>query len=95
MFGEIFFSNTQVDAGVPSFDADLDSWIAQWEKIERIVFLKALLAVFEEDRTLKAMLRVVDTLAQDPEYKFSDWVKLQWEKVGFTDFPNSGLRPFL
>jgi len=29
---------------------------------------------------LKAMLRVVDTLAQDPEYKFSDWAYFDWSK---------------
>lgn len=44
--------------------------IAQMVKsFKWIIFLNAL----QEDRTLKAMLRVVDTLAQDPEYKFSDW----------------------
>lgn len=26
------------------------------------------------------MLRVVDTLAQDPEYKFSDWASSNWSK---------------
>ena len=44
---------------------------------------------FEEDRTLKAMLRVVDTLAQDPEYKFSAWAAPKWSKGSrFKTCPN-------
>lgn len=35
---------------------------------------------------MKAMLRVVDTLAQDPEYKFSDWAAPKWSK-------GQGVRP--